>query len=67
MLIRPSTESQTRVDNWLRAVISEAASEDLDPDALMDLLEVVRDYLELTKVSLAPLRQNQKAAIDDIT
>lgn len=50
MLLRPSNESQSRVDNWLQACISETASEDSDPDALMDLLEVVQDYIRLTHV-----------------
>lgn len=52
MLLRPSDESQSRVDHWIRACVSEVASEDSDPDALMDLLEIVHDYLQRTKVSL---------------
>lgn len=49
LLLRPADEAFKRVDNWLEACVSSTASGDSSRDELMDLLEVVHDYITSTK------------------
>ncbi|ERT02869.1 hypothetical protein HMPREF1624_01172 [Sporothrix schenckii ATCC 58251] len=47
--LRPADEAFKRVDNWLEACVASTASGDSSRDELMDLLEVVHDYITSTK------------------
>lgn len=49
LLLRPADESFKRVDLWLEACVASTASGDNSRDELMDLLEVVHDYITSTK------------------
>ncbi|CAK7226241.1 hypothetical protein SCUCBS95973_006134 [Sporothrix curviconia] len=55
LLLRPSDEAFARVDRWLEACVASAASGDgsgkgrNNDDELMDLLEVVHDYITSTQ------------------
>ncbi|CAK7207325.1 hypothetical protein SEUCBS139899_010135 [Sporothrix eucalyptigena] len=50
LLLRPSDEAFARVDRWLEACVTSSASGDGSKDELMDLLEVVHDYIASTQM-----------------
>ncbi len=51
LLLRPADEATARVENWLAAcVVSAARGGGGGDDELMDLLEVVHDYVTSTRV-----------------
>lgn len=51
LLLRPSQEAFARVENWLTACVSSAANGDTNREELVDLIEVVHDYITSTRVS----------------
>ncbi|EPE09405.1 mis6 domain-containing protein [Ophiostoma piceae UAMH 11346] len=53
LLLRPSEEAFVRVENWLIACVLSAANDDTDREELMDLIEVIHDYITSTKVGEA--------------
>ena len=57
LLLRPSEEAFMRVENWLIACVLGAANDDTDREELMDLVEVVHDYIMSTKVGGIPRLQ----------
>jgi len=50
--LRPGEESSARVNNWIAACISDAASGDAAGGELLELLNVVHDYVSISKVQL---------------
>lgn len=50
LLLRPSQEASQRISNWLMACVGDVASGDTDPSFLLDMVEVIRDYVLSTKV-----------------
>ncbi|KAK4646522.1 hypothetical protein QC761_211250 [Podospora bellae-mahoneyi] len=54
LLLRPSQEASQRISNWLMACVGDVASGDTDPSFLLDMVEVIRDYVLSTK-ELSPV------------
>ncbi|KAK0664468.1 Mis6-domain-containing protein [Cercophora samala] len=54
LLLRPSEEATQRISNWLMACVGDVASGDTDPSFLLDMVEVIRDYVLSTK-ELSPV------------
>ncbi|KAK3326277.1 Mis6-domain-containing protein [Apodospora peruviana] len=54
LLLRPDSESFSRISNWVTACMGDVASGDGDLSLLLDIVDVVHDYTASTKV-LPPL------------
>lgn len=54
LLLRPSAEGFSRISNWLTGCLIDVAGGDADPSLLLDLVDVVHDYVVCTKVSPHP-------------
>jgi centromere protein I len=50
LLLRPDQDSHVRVSNWIRGVVQDAMDGDMDASSLAEVLEVLQDYVEKTKV-----------------
>ena len=55
MLLRPDAEGFARVSSWVMACVGDVASGDVDLDALLDMLDIIHDFVQCTKV-----RENAK-------
>lgn len=53
MILRPDNEASIRVRNWLNACITDVKVGDADASVLLDVVEVLQDYVAATK-SLPP-------------
>ncbi|KAF9771481.1 hypothetical protein IL306_010897 [Fusarium sp. DS 682] len=49
MLVRPSSESEQRVANWLNGVLQDVHDGDADETTFFDMLDILRDYVDSTK------------------
>ncbi|KAF4338197.1 Centromere I [Fusarium beomiforme] len=54
MLLRPSSESDQRIANWLYGILQDVHDGDADETTLFDMLDILRDYVVSTK-NLPPL------------
>ncbi|KAK4204274.1 Mis6-domain-containing protein [Triangularia verruculosa] len=54
LLLRPSEEATQRISNWLMACVGEVACGDTPPSLLLDMVEVIHDYVLSTK-ELSPI------------
>ncbi|KAK0739800.1 Mis6-domain-containing protein [Apiosordaria backusii] len=54
LLLRPSEQASQRISNWLMACVGDVASGDADPSFLLDMVEVIHDYVLSTK-ELSPV------------
>ncbi len=50
LLLRPDAEGSARISNWLLACLDDVTSGDAEPELLLDMLDVVREYAVATKV-----------------
>lgn len=50
MILRPDNEASIRVRNWLNACITDVKVGDADASVLLDVVEVLQDYVAATKV-----------------
>jgi centromere protein I len=51
MILRPDNEASLRVSNWINACIMDVRTGDADASVLLDVIEVLQDYVSATKVS----------------
>lgn len=60
MLLRPDSESEQRLANWLNGVLQDVRDGDADEDTFFDMLDILREYVVSIKVCflLAWLRVN---------
>ncbi|KAK0754561.1 Mis6-domain-containing protein [Schizothecium vesticola] len=54
MLLRPNAEGFSRISNWVTGCLIDVAGGDADPSLLLDLVDIVHDYVVCTK-SLPPV------------
>ncbi|KAK3365878.1 Mis6-domain-containing protein [Lasiosphaeria ovina] len=54
LLLRPDADASARISNWVMACLGDVAAGDTDPALMLDMLEVVHDYVLNTK-TLPPL------------
>ncbi|KAK1775782.1 Mis6-domain-containing protein [Copromyces sp. CBS 386.78] len=57
MLLRPDAEGLSRVYNWVTACLDDVRSGDADPSLLLDMVDIIHDYVVSTK-TLPPLLEN---------
>jgi centromere protein I len=50
MILRPDNEASIRVRNWLNGCIADVRTGDADASVLLDVIEVLQDYVAATKV-----------------
>jgi centromere protein I len=50
MLLRPSSEAEQRVANWLNGVLQDVRDGDADETTFFDMLDILRDYVVSIKV-----------------
>jgi centromere protein I len=50
LVLRPDANSDRRIANWLNAVLEDVVQGDADQDTLWEVLEVLKQYVEQTKV-----------------
>lgn len=65
LLLRPSDEAYQRVANWLHGVLQDVIKGSTDEDTLWDILDVVKDFVTQTKVSLLIRLESGAALITD--
>ena len=54
MTLRPHSEANVRVNNWVKACMTDATNGDAGAEVLLDVVEVLQDYVAATKVYQAP-------------
>lgn len=52
LLLRPDAEGLTRVNNWVTACLDDVRSGDADPNMLLDMVDIIHDYVVSTKVCI---------------
>ena len=52
LLLRPDAEAYSRISNWLMACMGDVATGDADFSLLLDMLDVIHDYVISTKVRI---------------
>lgn len=50
MLLRPRHDASTRVGNWIQGCIADVRTGDADASVLLDVIEVLQDYVSANKV-----------------
>jgi centromere protein I len=50
LVLRPDANSDRRIANWLNAVLEDVVQGDADQDTLWEVLEILKQYVEQTKV-----------------
>ncbi|KAK1760496.1 centromere protein I [Echria macrotheca] len=50
LLLRPDAEAFERIENWLRACIDDVAGGDAEPSSLLDLVEILHEFVLSTKI-----------------
>lgn len=51
LILHPDANSDRRIANWLNAVLEDVIQGDADQDTLWEVLEVIKQYVEQTKVN----------------
>ena len=54
MTLRPDSEANVRVNYWVKACMTDVTSGDAGAEVLLDVVEVLQDYVAATKVYQAP-------------
>lgn len=49
-MLRPDAEAFSRISNWLTACLDDVARGDADPSTLLDLADIVHEFVLSTKV-----------------
>lgn len=50
MILRPNNEASVRVENWIAACAKDVKTGDAEVQVLLDVIEVLRDYVSATRV-----------------
>lgn len=50
LMLRPDAEAFCRISNWLTSCLDDVARGDADPSALLDLADIVHEFVLNTKV-----------------
>ena len=53
MLLRPDAEGLSRVNSWVTACLDDVRGGDADPSLLLDMVDIVHDYVVSTKVRIS--------------
>lgn len=51
MVLRPDNEGSARITNWVTACTRDVRTGDAGPELLIDVIEVLQDYVSATSVS----------------
>ena len=54
MLLRPNNDATLRVKNWIGACLRDVKTGDAGIDVLLDVIDVLQDYVAVTKVRFFP-------------
>lgn len=58
MILRPNDEATVRVENWVKACARDVKAGDAGAEVLLDVIEVLQDYVSATRVGRVPRPRN---------